>query len=356
MLVPGSIPRIIFSFCSKAFCYTCERSCILNLSKIKINPVVLFFIKAVITLLCLYFIYRKIILKEHFEDFVFFLTTINTAGAACMLVFVFLLMILNWFTEAFKWKYLIATEENISSGLSFYAVLVGAALSFFTPNRVGEFAGRVLVLRPENRIRGALATIVGSISQLIITLLCGLAALPMVVTIVKSVSVWEYVLLIASGIVTGFVLLKLYFNIGLLSYITIPFFNKNKIAKYIHIFKEYSFRQLLHVLFLSFMRYMIFTLQFVLLFRMAHVQMGIVTAFAVVFVIFFVMTVIPSIALIDIAVRGSVALFILQNISVNTIGILAATFALWFINLVIPAIAGTILFGYLRIAGKNEQE
>lgn len=327
----------------------------MNFSKVTIKPVALFVLKAAVTMLCLIFIYRKIIAKEHFEEFISFCRNLKNTSALVPFSIAVLLMPVNWIVESLKWKYLIKHEEKISFGLAFYAVVVGSAVSFFTPNRMGEFAGRILVLKPENRIRGALATVVGSVSQLLITLLFGLASLPFAITLVKEISVWEYVLLITSGIVIGFVLLKLYFNIGIISHLKIPFVNNERIKKYAHIFEEYDFKQLFHVLFLSFLRYMVYAMQFVLLFYAAGVNAGWFTVFVAVFVIFFVMTVIPSVALFDIAVRGSVALFVLQNISANNIGIFSATFALWFINLVIPAVAGTVLFGYMRISGRKEK-
>ena len=59
---------------------------------------------------------------------------------------------------------------------------------------------------------------------------------------------------------------------------------------------------------------------------------------------FLSMSIIPTIALTELGVRGSVAIYF-GYISSNTIGILTASFALWIINLVVPAILG-VLFVY----------
>ncbi|MBE9468956.1 MAG: hypothetical protein IMY72_11655, partial [Bacteroidetes bacterium] len=53
----------------------------------------------------------------------------------------------------------------------------GVTVSIFTPNRVGEFGGRIFVLKRKNRVSAIFATIVGSFSQLIITIVVGLISL-----------------------------------------------------------------------------------------------------------------------------------------------------------------------------------
>ena len=58
-------------------------------------------------------------------------------------------------------------------------------------------------------------------------------------------------------------------------------------------------------------------------------------------VMLFVISIIPTIAISEIGVRGSVAVYLFGLISANALGILSATFVLWLINLLIPAIIGT---------------
>jgi uncharacterized membrane protein YbhN (UPF0104 family) len=62
------------------------------------------------------------------------------------LVAVVLLMIVNWSVEAFKWKISVAKIQPISFFKAFKAVLSGISFSVSTPNRVGEYLGRVLLL------------------------------------------------------------------------------------------------------------------------------------------------------------------------------------------------------------------
>ena len=93
------------------------------------------------------------------------------------LLLVMTLMLVNWSVEAFKWKYLIGKVEEVTFFKAYQAVLTGISISSFIPNRVGEFFGRIYILKTASRIEGILITVVGSMSQLLITILAGTAAL-----------------------------------------------------------------------------------------------------------------------------------------------------------------------------------
>ena len=66
----------------------------------------------------------------------------------------------------------------------------------------------------------------------------------------------------------------------------------------------------------------------------------------------FVISVIPTIAITEIGIRGSIALFLFGLVSVNAIGILSATFVMWVINLLLPALIGTIFIFSLKFFRK----
>jgi hypothetical protein len=90
---------------------------------------------------------------------------------------VFVLMIVNWSIETIKWKLSIERIQKINFFKAFKAVLSGVSFSVTTPNRMGEYLGRMLYMNEGNRLRAISITIVGSISQLIITLFMGFIGL-----------------------------------------------------------------------------------------------------------------------------------------------------------------------------------
>lgn len=58
------------------------------------------------------------------------------------------LMPLNWAIETAKWQLLLSGTVSQSFGDALKSVLAGLNTGFVTPNRIGEFAGRILLLPP----------------------------------------------------------------------------------------------------------------------------------------------------------------------------------------------------------------
>ena len=86
-------------------------------------------------------------------------------------------MFLNWFLEALKWKFLVQKIEVITTWKAVESVFCGLTWAVFTPNRIGEFGGRVFSLSPNKRIKGAVVMTVGTIGQMVLTNVLGLLAL-----------------------------------------------------------------------------------------------------------------------------------------------------------------------------------
>src|SRR6202000_1534574 len=89
---------------------------------------------------------------------------------------ILLLMLVNWLLESFKWRYLTRKLEDISAWPAIEAVFCGLTWAIFTPNRLGEYAGRVLFLPSRKRVYGVFAMAVGSFGQNVITNVVGLSA------------------------------------------------------------------------------------------------------------------------------------------------------------------------------------
>ena len=83
--------------------------------------------------------------------------------------FVISLVFVNWGIEARKWQVLLRTLQQVSFFTAYKSVLSGVTLSINTPNRIGEYGGRILYVQEGKRIKAISLSIAGSISQLIIT-------------------------------------------------------------------------------------------------------------------------------------------------------------------------------------------
>jgi len=143
-------------------------------------------------------------------------------------------------------------------------------------------------------------------------------------------------------------LLFSYFNI---SYI-VNFLGKFKLIKsfkkYLEVLVMYNYKDLIIAFIYSNTRYFIFSLQFIILLYVFGINISFVDAILSVMLIFFFITITPTITIAEIGVRGSVAIFVLGLFSSNDIAILSSTTLLWLINLIIPAIIGSFFIFSLK--------
>jgi hypothetical protein len=100
---------------------------------------------------------------------------------------------------------------------------------------------------------------------------------------------------------------------------------------------------------LSFLRYGIYTTQFVLLLKLLWVDVPLVDMVLTIWLIFWAMAIVPTIAIAEIGIRGETALYFLAPLSQNHVGIVTATILLWLINLIIPALFGCLFVFRMKI-------
>ncbi len=284
-----------------------------------------------------------------------------------LLIITLILLPLNILLESIKWKYLIDKLETISLFNSIKGVLAGISVSMIMPNRVGDYLGRVFILKKADRLQAVLSTILGSLAQLLTTLNFGLIALifyyPEYINIYDGLDIWLYIGFILMVIIVIFVMIFAYLNFSFFSIVIKQISGKyyTKIEKYSQVFSWYSQKELLNVLALSIIRYVVFSLQFYLLLRFFGINTNYFTSLMLIAVIYILMTIIPTIALTEIGVRGSVSLFVFQHHfeklglwnSEIAIGVVSASSILWLINLIFPAIVGTIFVFSLRFFRKR---
>jgi hypothetical protein len=257
------------------------------------------------------------------------------------------LMLVNWSVETIKWKIAIKRIQTVSFFTAFKAVLSGVSFSVSTPNRVGEYLGRVLYMEEGKRIKAISLTIAGSVSQLLVTLLVGFAGLGVLRQKIEESgmisSFWMDVLLY--GVFTTVVILTLF-------YFRLPWMVKwidrlpasRKFAWIIEALEDFNATLLLQMLSLSALRYVVFVIQYFLLYRLFNVDISLGQCWPAVSVSFLIMAVIPTIALFtDLGLRGTISLKLVGLFSPNSLGIGLTAATIWFINLIIPALAGSLL-------------
>lgn len=306
-------------------------------------------IKTAIVTASVYFIYVKVISRPDFDDMITNLSkTINEPSGLSVIVSIMLLMLLNWFLETAKWRLLLRRISPVSWFRGFRSVLSGVTISVFTPNRMGEFAGRVMHLDSGVRIKSAIASVIGSMNQLLITIVAGGIGLLTYLENFETDNSFMYrvkFLMIFTGIL--FVLF-IYFRLPLLAKLGELFKKMRKINLYTRVFALYPFHELVTLTLFSALRYLVFTFQFYLVLHLFGIDLHYLQSLQVTSLIYLVMAVVPSIALSELTVRGSVALYFLTPLTGNSAGIVAASSLLWFVNLIVPAVLGALAVFYFR--------
>lgn len=268
----------------------------------------------------------------------------------------FLLMPVNWGLEALKWKYLTRRLQNFSFYTAFKSVLAGTSITMLTPNRIGEYGGRIMYVKEENRIAAIPLTILGSMSQLFVTIIMGTIGLlifkyiwPLENVLFKLLPDLAGTILIYISLLSSLFLILIYLRVGFIIKLLLQIPVLKKFVKYLHFLQDFSRKELLRILFLSFLRYVVFILQYILLLNVMQVVIPFADCFWLLTVFYLVMTLAPTIGFTELPLRAAASVEIFQVYSSNILGIQAASLSIWLINLVLPAIIGSLLIFGLKI-------
>lgn len=263
------------------------------------------------------------------------------------------LMLLNWTLETRKWMYLLSKEVKLPFFKAFQAVWTGVSVSLFTPNRIGEFGGRLLFIEPDKRVASVSATLAGSVGQLTATMLFGSIALPFYLVYGGNpdLAAGNWVLF-AMPIILAAILL-LYFQVTNVSRWLESRRWHEKIKKTFRVLANYSRDELFVGLWFSCIRYLVFALQLglVLYVLIDFYEFDLAWVSMVVGSYFLIQTIIPSVALSEIGVRGAILTFLLiDDLPDKDLAplILAGT-VLWFVNIIVPAIVGAFFLARTKI-------
>jgi len=257
---------------------------------------------------------------------------------------------LNWAFEAKKWQILVKTLQPFKFSRAYKSVLSGVALSLNTPNRIGEFGGRILYVQEGNRIKAISLSIAGSISQLIITMAMGCAGLAYILffksnysdSLLMGLPVFWLKTLLYLSVCTAAIIILFYFRLSWLIRLVEKIPAVAKYVQYINVLDNFNVKLLLRLLYLSFFRYAVFIIQYILLLQVLDVSIFWVNEVWIISVLFLMLAIVPSFEIADLGIRGKFSTELLSFYSANTVGIIGTTFGIWVINLFIPALAGSI--------------
>lgn len=291
------------------------------------------------------------------------------------LVLAILFIVFNWGLEGLKWQSLLQHLHPTSLWWSIKSILIGITAGFFTPNRIGEPAGRSMLLPEGKRSQGIALMLVGVMGQTFASLAYGIVAsmgflnlhphvsfVPMGmwfgfgIFVVVTISLVYFLLpcwgkWILTGSYPAFIRFMWEIRMGLLRIDAVA----NGIRAIINGLKPYlraalsvSYPTLLKVTLYSLLRYGVYCLQYYFMLRFFDVQIDTLTALMIIPLNYLVVSVTPSISFSEMGIRGSYAILIIGAFTQNTIGAALAAIGVWFINYVCPMLTGSVLLLYTK--------
>jgi hypothetical protein len=220
------------------------------------------------------------------------------------------LVFVNWGLEAVKWKLLLSTLERVSFFRAFKSVLCGTTLTLNTPNRIGEYAGRVLFVNEGNRMKAVSLSIAGGTAQLIITVMMGTLGLAFIdltgktATLQLGLSVFWLRIFLTGSAGVMLLLLLFFFRLGWLIRMVdrLPF--AARFSSWISILETFDAKILLRLLGWSLLRYLVFVFQYVMMLQVLNVEPDCWQSIWLVTVQFWVLAIIPSFAIAELGIRS----------------------------------------------------
>lgn len=270
------------------------------------------------------------------------LLSLPVATVLLVFILVFVLMIVNWTIEAYKWKLLIEKIQPIRLIRTFKAVWTGVTLGLFTPNRVGEFGGRILYVPRRHRISAVIVSLIGSFSQNLATMITGIVCLVIYIHRVEILSPWVFGSVILVGLIAVVLLLIAYYNL----YVVIYLFKRNRFLKrvypYLEVLKKYHNTDYSRLFIFSVIRYAVYTAQYLIFLHLFGADIAVTDGITAIGVIYIAQTLIPTFAIVEVLTRGTIATVILSKYGVDEVTAFAASTCLWLLNLIIPAVLGYV--------------
>ena len=245
--------------------------------------------------------------------------------------FILLLSVLNRFFEILKWQNLVSYLQIISLKEATKQVLGALTAGLFTPNGLGEYAGKALFFEQSKTKKIVFLNLICNGIQMILSIVFGIFGLLYFnsnynIITSKSVLILFGICFLLFGIL--FVSKKIYIK----GYSIEKLIDKiNEIPKSIH--KKN--------IFLAVCRYVVFSHQYYFLFLAFDVHLPYFILMATIASVYFLASSLPTFQFLDFAVKGSVAVFFFGILGVNEWIVVFISSLMWFLNVVLPVTIGS---------------
>ena len=292
-------------------------------------------IKISLVVVAIYFIYQKLT-KNSTLEFSYFIQILSKNGVFSLntVVFLLFLSIFNWFFEILKWQQLVSSIQKISFTKSIEQCLGSLTVSLLTPNRIGEYGAKALYYTSRLRKRVLFINLISNLLQMLVTVVFGIIGILLLSQSQNlHINGLKFINILLIGIASCIFIILIIRKTN----IKIRGFSLQKIKLFII---EFSKKSLALGAVFSFFRYLIFSFQFYYLLLLFGVEISYLEAMQLITSMYFLASIIPSIFLFDVVIKGSVALYVFSLIGINDLIILSIVTCMWILNFVLPSIIG----------------
>ncbi|MFV8345921.1 hypothetical protein [Flavobacterium sp. ZB4P13] len=277
-----------------------------------------------------YFIYNQLANNDKldWQKFIILFQKNQSIGG---IAFILLLSVLNRFFEILKWQNLVEFIHKISLGTATKQVLGALTAGLFTPNGVGEYAGKALFFDKSNTKKVIFLNLICNGIQMILTVIFGILGL-LYFNAQYNVITTKTVALLFGFLILLFIVLFSVKKITIKGYSIEKLIHKiNEIPKPIH----------QKNIFLGICRFLVFSHQYYFLFLAFDVDLPYLIAIATITSVYFLASSLPTFQFLDFAVKGSVAVYFFGILGVNEWIVIFITTLMWFLNVVLPVVIGS---------------
>jgi hypothetical protein len=109
-----------------------------------------------------YSLYQQIKNQPHLEESIALIKNMPFSSEAWKFWAVIFMAFANWGLEAKKWQLMMHDLQPMKYITAFKSVLSGVTFSLNTPNRIGEYGGRILYVAEGKRLKAISLSIAGS--------------------------------------------------------------------------------------------------------------------------------------------------------------------------------------------------
>lgn len=279
------------------------------------------------------------------------LEVIHWPSAALIFLLSMVLMMFNWGMEVIKWKHLIDRQHSITWRTATKGVLSGVSFGVFSPNRTGEFIGRILSLRPEQRVMGTLMSFVNGLAQTTATFAFGLVGMILLLTLIGEarLGMIPNMVLRMTLLLTLILLVLIYYRLPHLGPWLAGFNKLSRWKPQLTAMVRLSSETMTKLLYLSLLRFMTFIAQYMLLFFVVFESPQWLGLLGSSILTLFSSTLLPFLPIPDLLLRETFALGYFELFSFDPVKVSVVVFGVWLINVALPAMLGTLVLFTYRI-------